>query len=402
MRKSILAAISITGLLALGACGGGGSTPKAGGQAGAGGSGTTAGTAGAAMAGSGGPGTGGDNGTAGDTSSGTAGDSGTAGSTSGTAGDTGGPVGGAGGVATGGSGAGTAGTPGTGGAAGVGMSGAAGHASGMSAGCGKMNSDPPVKYVEHDIMVNVAAAYAPQYTMRKFFTYMPHNYDPSHPYPVTMWGPGCGASGPEGNQLMGSVGPDGKPATDSFIEIQLLQLNGCFSTSSADSPEVPYFDEVMKQLSDNYCIDKGQVFVAGYSSGSWLTHLLGCQRGNIIRGIGSASGGILVDHGTCTGPIAAIMTGDSSDTTNPIISVDAKTGTPKGSGAARDRILMANGCQMTSKPWNPAFPGCQIYDGCPPEYPVVWCLTMGQGHSTGGINSSKGFWTFWSTLPKLP
>ncbi|HVU50399.1 MAG TPA: hypothetical protein VHL80_06915, partial [Polyangia bacterium] len=295
--------------------------------------------------------------------------------------------------------AGATGTAGAGtGGAGAGTS---GHATGMSAGCGKPNSDPAAKYVEHDITVTVPAAQS-AYAMRKFFTYMPHDYDPTHPYPVTMWGPGCGASGPEGNQLMGSVGPDGKPATDSFIEIQLLQKDSCFSTSAADSPEVPYFDEVLKQVSDNYCIDKGQVFVSGYSSGSWLTHLLGCQRGNVIRGIGSASGGILVDHGTCTGPIAAIMTGDSSDTTNPIISVDAKTGTPKGSGAARDRILMANGCQMTSKPWNASFPGCQIYDGCPPEYPVVWCLTMGQGHSTGGINSSKGFWTFWSTLPKLP
>jgi polyhydroxybutyrate depolymerase len=272
----------------------------------------------------------------------------------------------------------------------------------MSAGCGKTVTDPAAKYVEHDIMVNVAPAYSPAFTMRKFFTYMPHNYDPTHPYPVTMWGPGCGASGPEGNQLMGSVGPDGKPATDSFIEIQLLQKDSCFSTSSHDSPEVPYFDTVLQQISDNYCIDKGQVFVAGYSSGSWLSHLLGCQRGNVIRGIGSASGGILVDHGTCTGPIAAILTADSSDTTNPIISLDKTTGTPKGSGAARDRILMANGCQMTTKPWDPAFPGCDIYDGCMPGFPVVWCLTMGQGHSTGGINSSKGFWKFWSTLPKLP
>ena len=272
----------------------------------------------------------------------------------------------------------------------------------MSAGCGKMVTDPAAKYVEHDIMVNVAPAYAPANSTRKFFTYLPHGYDQTHAYPVTMWGPGCGASGPEGNQLMGSQGADGKSATDSFIEIQLLQKDSCFSTSAHDSPEIPYFDEVMKQLSDNYCIDKGQVFVSGYSSGSWLTQLLGCQRGNVIRGIGSASGGIIVDHGTCTGPLAGIMTGDSSDTTNPIISLDKTTGTPKGSGAARDRILMANGCQMTSKPWDPAFPGCDIYDGCMPGYPVVWCLTMGQGHSTGGINSSKGFWKFWSSLPKLP
>jgi hypothetical protein len=402
MRKSfILSLISVVGVLQLGACGGGASNGSKLGTAGGGS--PTGGTAGSSgTAGAGAAGTGDQSGTAGDTGpgSGTAGDSGTAGATSGTAGagtaGAGTTTGTAGvGTTTGTGGAGTAGAGATGGTAGGTGTGTSGHATGMSAGCGKENMDPAAKYVEHDIMVNVAPAYSPAYTMRKFFTYMPHNYDPNHAYPVTMWGSGCGASGPESNQLMGSG------ATDSYIEIQLLQLNSCFSTSSADSPEVPYFDEVLKQVSDNYCIDKGQVFVAGYSSGSWLTHLLGCQRGNVIRGIGSASGGILVDHGTCTGPIAAILTADSSDTTNPIISIDAKTGTPKGSGAARDRILMANGCQMTSKPWNPAFPGCEIYDGCPADYPVVWCLTMGQGHSTGGINSSKGFWTFWSALPKL-
>jgi hypothetical protein len=373
--------------LAVGCSSGGASNPTGTGQAGssAAGSTQTAGAAGATGAAGSGSGTMGTGGAAADqgTGTGVAGDNGATG------------VGGT----TGAAGAGAAGTGMTTGAAGEGAVGD--HATGMSAGCGKQVADPAAKYVEHDIMVTVSAAQS-AYAMRKFFTYMPHNYDPSHPYPVTMWGPGCGASGPEGNQLMGSVGPDGKPATDSFIEIQLLQKDSCFSTSAHDSPEIPYFDEVLKEVSDNYCIDKGQVFVAGYSSGSWLTHLLGCQRGNVIRGIGSASGGIIVDHGTCTGPIAAIMTGDSSDTTNPIISVDSKTGTPKGSGAARDRILMANGCQMTSKPWDPAFPGCEIYDGCPPQFPVVWCLTMGQGHSTGGINSSKGFWQFWSTLPKLP
>jgi hypothetical protein len=403
MRKSSTPSLlALVALLPLAVACSGGASPntKGTGQAGAsaGGSTQTSGAAGDSGGGGLGAGTTGTGGAAADQGTGTGigGDTGAAGSATGVGGATG-----AGGATSGTAGA--AGTGMTSGAAGAGTGGSVGtadHASGMSAGCGKTVTDPAAKYVEHDITVTVPAAQS-AYAMRKFFTYMPHNYDPSHPYPVTMWGPGCGASGPEGNQLMGSVGPDGKPATDSFIEIQLLQKDSCFSTSAADSPEVPYFDEVLKQVSENYCIDKGQVFVAGYSSGSWLTHLLGCQRGNVIRGIGSASGGILVDHGTCTGPIAAIMTADTSDTTNPIIAT-AADGTPKGSGAARDRILMANGCQMTSKPWNAAFPGCEIYDGCPPQYPVVWCLTMGQGHSTGGINSSKGFWTFWSTLPKLP
>jgi poly(3-hydroxybutyrate) depolymerase len=392
--SSLRSLVSVICLLLSNACGGGsgGLNPTGSGQAGAGGSGGSASPSGAA----------GDSGTAGaggsDQQTGTAGDGapGTAGGGAAGVDGAAGAAAGAAGTGAAGTGAAGAGTAGTTGGAGGGAAGAGAHASGQSTGCNKANTDSPTKWVEHDVMVTVAAAYAPAFEMRKYFTMMPHNYDPTKAYPVTMWGPGCGASGAESNQLQGSG------ATDDYIQVFLLQKDSCFSTSAADSPEVPYFDTTLAGVEAGYCVDKAQVFVAGYSSGSWLTHLLGCQRGNVIRGIGSASGGILVDHGTCTGPIAAIMTGDSSDTTNPIISVDTKTGTPKGSGAARDRILMANGCQMTSKPWDPAFPGCDLYDGCGAGYPVVWCLTMGQGHSSGGNNSAKGFWKFWSTLPKLP
>jgi hypothetical protein len=372
--KCHLAALAAACLLQLGACGGSTAvTPGQTGTAGTGAAGATSGQAG---------------------QSGDAGPSGTAGA-----------QGGAGGAITGSAGesagaAGAAATSDAGGGAGASTDGGASvagiggvHPSGSSMGCMKPVTDATQKWIEHDVMVNVAAAFQPQYEMRKYFTMIPKTYDPTRSYPVTFWGPGCGATGAESNQLMGSG------QTENYIQVMLLQETSCFSTGAADSPEVPYFDVALQGVEDGFCVDKSKVFVAGYSSGSWLTHLLGCQRGNVIRGIGSASGGILEDHGTCTGAIAGIMTGDSSDTTNPIVSIDAKTGVDKGSGAARDRILAANGCQMTSTPWNAAFPGCVIYDGCPAQYPVVWCLTMGQGHSDGGMISSLGFWKFWSALP---
>ncbi|HEX4405045.1 MAG TPA: hypothetical protein VH560_09475 [Polyangia bacterium] len=378
--KGHFAALAALSLLQLGACGG--NTAVTPGQTGA--AGATPGSAGQS-------GNAGANGTAG-AQGGFAGDaSGAAGATLGAAGQSGGAAGGGAGAAQTADAGGTAGASTDGGASVAGIGGV--HPSGSSMGCMKSVSDAPQKWVEHDVMVNVAAAYQPQYETRKFFTMVPKTYDPTRSYPVTFWGPGCGATGAEGNQLMGSG------QTENYIQVMLLQKTSCFSTSSADSPEVPYFDVALQGVEDGYCVDKSKVFVAGYSSGSWLTHLLACQRGNVIRGMGSASGGILEDHGTCTGAIAGIMTGDSSDTTNPIVSVDKTTGFDKGSGAARDMILKANGCQMTSKPWDAAFPGCVVYDGCPAQYPVVWCLTMGQGHSDGGMISAQGFWKFWSALP---
>ena len=386
-NPSIVAAAFL--VLQLSACGGGSQSGTTGAA------GTGAGTAGQSGVAGATAGTGDQTGAGGDTS-GVAGATGAGGDTSGAAGANGGASGGAGGDATGA--AGTTASP-DGGAAGAGVAGATMgattiggiHPSGSSMGCNKPVTDTVAKWVEHDVMVTVAAAYQPQYETRKYFTMLPKTYDPTKSYPVTFWGPGCGATGAEGNQLSGD--------TSDYVQVMLLQKTSCFSTSSADSPEVPYFDVALQGVEDGYCVDKSKVFVAGYSSGSWLTHLLACQRGNVIRGMGSASGGILEDHGTCTGAIAGIMTGDSSDTTNPIVSIDTTTGVDRGSGAARDMILKANGCQMTSTPWDPKFPGCVLYDGCPAQYPVVWCLTMGQGHSDGGVISSMGFWKFWSALP---
>jgi poly(3-hydroxybutyrate) depolymerase len=382
--------------LLVGCDAGGGTTPGAGaGAAGTGGTptgtaGTTTGTGGDKGAGTAGA-SGGDTGAgpAGTTGAagaiGTAGASGAAGTT-GTAGTTG-----AGGTTSAGGVGGAGGATSTGGTVGTGA-----PPKGMSAGCGKANADSPKAWVQHNVMPAVAAAYSPAYSMRKYFTMVPPGYDPTKAYPVTMWGPGCGASGAESNQLQGSG------HTSEYIQVFLLQQTSCFSTGKADSPEVPYFDSVLADLENNFCVDKSKIFVAGYSSGSWLTHLLGCQRGNVIRGIGSASGGILVDHGTCTGPIAGIFTGDSSDTTNPIVNVDKTTMIDKGSGAARDRVLKANGCSLTmTQPWDGGIAGCSAYQGCMTGYPVVWCLTMGMGHSNGANVSAVGFWKFWSALPSL-
>jgi poly(3-hydroxybutyrate) depolymerase len=341
--------------------------------------------------------------------SGGAGDSGSAGTTgaAGTGSNVAGTTGAAG---TGSDAAGTTGTAGTGssaagttGAAGTmaaaGTTGAAGtgaagrnYPMGNSAGCGKQAADPTNAWATHNVSVTVAAAYQPMYNNRKYYLRLPTGYDPAKNYPLIIWGQGCGLTQAETTPVTNADDVN-------YIHVLMQQLTSCFDTGPADSPDIPYFDVVLKDVQDNYCTDKARVFIGGFSSGSWMTHMIGCKRANMLRGLGSASGGINVAYHMCTGPVAGILIGDTSDTTNPIIATDAATGTPKGSAAARDRLLMENGCSMTdTKPWDPAFPACVAYQGCNPLYPVVWCQTSGMGHSNGGMYSSKGFWKFWSSL----
>jgi len=281
------------------------------------------------------------------------------------------------------------------------MSGAGGRPSGPSSGCTKTppSSEALGSAVLHQLDVTgMAAEYTAGYTHRQYCTTMPKNYDPTKPYPVVFYGPGCGATACEGNSFTGR--------TDVFIvqaiagadahDANIVPKNGspgCFQAGregTADSPEGPYFDQVMASVEATYCVDQGKVFAAGTSSGAWLSNYLACARGNAIRGTAADSGGLQFAHGTCTGGAAVMEFPGDSTTTK-----DAE-GNEIGSAAARDLFIKANGCSST--PTTMAFDkatGCQVYGGC--DSPVVWC-DVGNKHQSGNSYLSPSGWAFWSTL----
>jgi polyhydroxybutyrate depolymerase len=276
--------------------------------------------------------------------------------------------------------AGAAGAPGT---AGTGS----GRPSGPSAGCNAdIPNEPLGKSVEHTMTVTVAPAYRPQYTMRKYYTTMPVGYQTTTPYPVVFWGPGCGATGPEGSSVTGAS------YINKILYVQMLSVTGCFQAGkqgTADSPDGPYFDQMLAEVEARYCIDKGKVYAAGTSSGAWMANFLACERGNVVRGTAADSGGLQHDHGTCTGGAAVMeMPGD---TTSAIVN-----GFDIGVGPARDLFIMLNGCSAT--PMMTTFAkatNCKIYGGC--ASPVVWCDTGGS-HQAGNGFIAESAWQFWNTL----
>jgi poly(3-hydroxybutyrate) depolymerase len=243
-------------------------------------------------------------------------------------------------------------------------------------------------------ITGMAQQYVAGYTHRKFCTTMPKGYDNTKPYPVVFYGPGCGATGCESSSFTGrtdiiyvqAIATAGMPLVPTGA------APGCFQAgrvSTVDSPEVPYFDQVMAQVEGAYCVDKGKIFAAGTSSGGWLSNYLGCARGGVIRGIAADSGGIPYARPMCTGGAAAMeFPGDSAVTSDP-------QGHPIGLTVARDLFIQTNGCSMT--PTNMMFgnASCQFYGGC--SSPVVWCNTGG-AHQAGNSYLSPSGWAFWSTL----
>jgi poly(3-hydroxybutyrate) depolymerase len=187
---------------------------------------------------------------------------------------------------------------------------------------------------------------------------------------------------------------------------------------------VPYVRQVIAEVEAHYCVDKSMVFETGTSSGGWESYTTGCAAGDVIRAIGPVSGGLRLTRPACTGPQAAIMVESLGDTANPIgpiVPFDKSLDSP-GSAPARDEILKRNGCvpqdfvfdysDTTTKlgnaphtSWDPAYPMCVKYTGCPAAYPVVWCALSGCGHqcdNTGGVNYKNGIWKFWMSLGSIP
>jgi polyhydroxybutyrate depolymerase len=302
-------------------------------------------------------------------------------------------AGAAGAPATAGGGAGgSGGAPGTGGASGGGAGGAGGIM--KSTGCGKPapGEFTPEMYVRKSLP---DIAKTNQGAERVYELRLPKDYDMNRPYPIVFESHGCDGSIP--------FHIEDVTKTDALVVALRAGDNqdndyngGCFATGPNDDRlvEASYFDAVVTAIEMNLCVDKDKLFMEGYSSGSWLTNLLGCVRAKTLRGQGNATGGLPKVPAVCEGPMAAMLVHDEGDTMNTI----------EEGIKARDRLKAINGCSDTTLPYqwdvNPDTPSvCVQYQGCMPGYPLIWCQTQGKGHSDGKPMTTVGLWKFWSSLP---
>jgi polyhydroxybutyrate depolymerase len=251
-----------------------------------------------------------------------------------------------------------------------------------STGCDKPATQALEKYVRHTVTNSTRV-----YDLR-----LPTGYDPKRVYPLVFLAHGCDGSIPypmenatKGDAIL--VAPRSKDSQNSGQ----LYGGGCFDTMNMNSPEIPYFDQVLADVEGMTCVDKARVFFTGHSSGAWLSYLLGCARAGVIRATGNTAGGLPPGIPTCAGPIAEMGMHDMMDTLNDY----------PGGVKARDRILAINKCGTTTVPYDwdgdpkTASP-CVMYGGCQSGFPVVWCATNGLGHSTQVPMSTVGLWRFWS------
>jgi poly(3-hydroxybutyrate) depolymerase len=314
-------------------------------------------------------------------------------------------------------------------------------ATGKSLGCGKAppGNDAVGSFALHEIHIKapLSASYLTgganydqsgpyDFQFRPYSVRLPTGYDPGKSYAVIFGGGGCG-----GNAQNFAGNPGSGYDIDKQREVIFVGLSyvaGCFADGGggtndmADTPEVPYVHEVLAEVKANYCVDQSRVFITGHSSGGWEAFTVGCALANELRGIAPVSGGLRNHRPACSGPQSSIMVEGLGDTANPIGPIEPPKGNldSGGSAPARDEILKRNGCvapdfqfmytadntkeaKAGNAPhavWDPAFPSCYSYTGCPTEYPVVWCALDG-GHEVdkeGTVDYKLAMMKFFNAL----
>lgn len=216
-------------------------------------------------------------------------------------------------------------------------------------------------------------------TTREFFVWLPPGYDPLRAYPVVYQFHGCNNDPARENNNVPVQDQSGGDA----IHVRGRAVDACWDTNPT-GPDVAFYDAMVDAVETGYCADPTHRFATGYSSGSFMTHLLSCVRGSTLRGVASIAGGM--GGSGCTGNVAALLIHDANDNT---VNISA-------SEQARDRYLTENACGETTTAFDPA--PCQAYEGCSAGLPVVWCQTAGQDHSRQDGLAAPAFWNFLSTL----
>jgi poly(3-hydroxybutyrate) depolymerase len=401
-----------------GGAAGTGGTKGTGGSVGSGGSsvgsgGATTGSGGKTTGSGGSPGTGGLGVMGG--SSGTGGNSSSAGS-SGRGGSSG-----TGGNSSSAGSSGKGGSSGTGGGSGSGVDGGGSTPAGQSAGCGKTSTITSSQYNNGTtIPITVNGS------QRRYILNIPKPYDNTVAYKLViathelngndkeMYAQNYYGLLPLSNNTTIFAAPNG--------------VNGstpCSGTGSGDSGcgwpagnnNMQLMDAVVKQITDNFCIDTNRIFATGWSYGASMSYEIGCERplggptATANWGVRAvANYAVAQMSGSCkpssSYPVAYYLSHGTNDSvltydgTNPRHT--ATTGEAGGVGLAKNWAT-ADGCtwQIPTKVISGAHV-CTKFAGCKSGYPVEFCSFNGDhvAFPDSNVESSswgpQEVWTFFS------
>lgn len=163
------------------------------------------------------------------------------------------------------------------------------------------------------------------------------------------------------------------------------------ATGSTD--DLTFVKELIASIQEDQCISREHIFATGFSMGAFFSNHLGCQLGDLIRGIAPHSGGTYAGDCPSKDPLPVMIWHGTIDST-VLVSCGAD---------ARDRWVERNGCESSFDSVNIQGGKCEWHRGCPAGGQVVYC-TVTAGHQWSGgsgligapgtESASEMIWTF--------
>jgi hypothetical protein len=256
---------------------------------------------------------------------------------------------------------------------------------------------------------------SPEY--RSWHVYVPSNYDPSKPTRVVYAGNQCDVDWSLPDEVTYNYN-DVQLGNAILVDLDydVYSIPGCYDVEDPQSNDFSFFPWLQSQIESQFCVDMNQEFFSGYSLGAALGQQLNCAFPDNLRGFvlykgyepGALPGVPGAQHSPCVDqPTAALFVQSTGDLGDPYAAILP--------GCAR--VLAQNGCTTTiCDPSNatltmpyPVPPGvtlpgadagCVQFNGCPANYPVVFCTVSTD--SRGGPGTEWGitklFWDFMDRL----
>jgi polyhydroxybutyrate depolymerase len=232
---------------------------------------------------------------------------------------------------------------------------------------------------------------------RSTITVIPDHYDPNNPYPLIV--AFHGRTSPN-SEVQGYYGLDSNVGDDAIIVYPAgKESNGSFTwsdsgDSSGELRDYEFFDAIVDQFSEYYCVNKDEIYAVGHSLGAWFTNSLACARGDVLRAVGTLGGSR--SESVCTGPTAAMQWHNPNDELAPYY-----TGL-----TARDYYIEQNNCSEDTAVVEPTWANCVEYLGCMEDATFLWCPHTNNYSDFSGDyyphtwprDTGKEIWNFFQSL----
>jgi len=236
---------------------------------------------------------------------------------------------------------------------------------------------------------------------RGFAMRLPDGYDSSKPYWLIFgfhWNGGSAADvdgGGSNGYEMAHFGLQKLSGNGAFFVAPQGIGNGWPNTGGRD---LTFVDDMVKLITDNYCIDTTHILTNGFSYGGGMSYEIACARAKVFRGAAIYEGAQLSGCDGGKDPIALWQMVGLEDTT-----CGMNLATP-----IRDRFVQNNGCAAQSPPQPPKGPPylktgghvCTDYTGCSSGHPLRWCVHQ-SGHGNAIVDGTNDLYNTCATPPKM-